>query len=164
MIKIKLTCSIEIFLSFAISSGLHRTSGNSKIIPVVNVRLTARFKLKFFIFFIIFRFQIGFTFQRTYFCGVILRNPCVVSKNPSSASIFRLPKRPFWGAVRRTGERGSSWSGRVRAQPAQRASDPSGRRRLALTRPACPPTTETVRHQSSHWLPRKQLHTTTDFR
>ena len=40
--------------------------------------------------------------------------------------------------TRRIGERGSSWSGRVRAQSAQRASDPSGRRRLALVRLACP--------------------------
>jgi hypothetical protein len=34
--------------------------------------------------------------------------------------------------TRRIGERGSIWSGRVRAQSAQRASDPSGRRRLQL--------------------------------
>ena len=63
------------------------------------------------------------------------------------------------------GERGSSWSGRARVQPAQRASDPSGRQRLALVRPACPPRKQLhIRAlNSSHWLPRKQLHIATDF-
>jgi hypothetical protein len=48
-----------------------------------------------------------------------------------------------WGGQspvsRRICERGFSWSGRVRAQPEQRASDPSGHQRLALVRLACPP-------------------------
>ena len=67
--------------------------------------------------------------------------------------------------TRRIGERDSSWSGRVRAQSAQRASDPSGRRRLALVRlafhrPVLAPleSTRSISKRSSHWLPRRQLH------
>ena len=108
--------------------------------------------------------------QRTYFCGVILRSQGVASHTPPKASIFRSSKNGLGGGrspvTRRIGERGSSWSGRVRAQSAQRASDPSGRRRLALVRLACPPSlpprpleSMDAEHQrGSHWLPRRRLH------
>jgi hypothetical protein len=85
-----------VFLSFVLLGVPHRTSENFKIISVIHVHITAMFKLDLTTK---IRFKIEFPFQRTYFCGVIIRSQGVVIQTSLEASILRSSKRLKTGAV-----------------------------------------------------------------